>query len=164
VDADGDGAVPDVRHPIHKAAVVHTLSGYCIRLLLPVTVMASFLLFQFYLREGRHSTADIVIIYVLLGGAFLMEMTSLVSALLSTWTFPFLCTTWWSTLRHAGLCSGRWHQLRRMALSLCRLALSTRIADFFRLSRRWSGTMGKYNMLNVCTAKKPGRLLAGMML
>jgi hypothetical protein len=111
-----------------KAAVVHTLSGYCIHLVSPVAVVASILLFQLYFREGRHSTADIVITYILLGGAFLMEMTSLVSALLSTWTFSFLCTTRWSTLRHAGLCSGRWHRLRRMALSLRRLALSTRIA------------------------------------
>ncbi|KAK3145284.1 hypothetical protein QOZ80_4AG0326710 [Eleusine coracana subsp. coracana] len=144
-----------------KAALVHTLPGYCIRLLSPVAVVACFLLFQFYGREGRHSTADVVITYVLLGAAFLMETTSLLSALLSTWTFSFLCATWWSGLRHAALCSGRWHWFRRTALSLRRLALSTQIADFFRLSRRWSGTMGQHNMLDMCTAR-PGRL-AGML-
>ncbi|TVU04288.1 hypothetical protein EJB05_47150, partial [Eragrostis curvula] len=140
-----------------KAALIHTLPGYCIRLLSPVAVVASVLLFQFYGIEGRHSTADLVITYVLLGAAFLMEMTALLSALFSTWTFSFLCTTRWSGLRHAALCSGRWHRLRRMVLSLRRLALSTRVSDFFRLSRRWSGTMGQYNMLDMCTAR-PSRL------
>ncbi|GJN12070.1 hypothetical protein PR202_ga30315 [Eleusine coracana subsp. coracana] len=43
-----------------KAALVHTLPGYCIRLLSPVAVVACFLLFQFYGREGRHSTADVI--------------------------------------------------------------------------------------------------------
>ncbi|PUZ46189.1 hypothetical protein GQ55_7G030400 [Panicum hallii var. hallii] len=139
-----------------KAPVLHTLPGYCIRVVSPLAVVASFLLFLFYGREGNRST-DITITYVLLGSAFLMEMTSLLSALWSTWTFSFLCATRWSGLRHSALCLERWHKLRRMVLSLRRLAHSTRIAGFFRLSRRWSGTMGQYNMLEMCTAR-PGRL------
>lgn len=68
-----------------------------------------------------------------------------------------LCATRWTGLRHAALCLERWHKLRCMVLSLRRLAHSTRIAGFFRLSRRWSGTMGQYNMLEMCTARH-GRL------
>ncbi|XP_062183712.1 uncharacterized protein LOC133887753 [Phragmites australis] len=139
-----------------KAAVVHTLRGYCIRVVSPLAVAASLLLFQFNGREG-HSSADVAITYLLLGSAFLTEMTSLLSALLSTWTFSFLCATRWSGLRHAALCSERWHRLRDVVLSIRRLAYSTRVYDLFRLSRRWSGTMGQYNMLEMCTAK-PGRL------
>ncbi|RCV32654.1 hypothetical protein SETIT_7G020000v2 [Setaria italica] len=139
-----------------KAPVLHTLPGYCIRVVSPLAVVASLLLFLFYGREGNRRT-DIAITYILLGSAFLMEMTSLLSALWSTWTFSFLCATQWSGLRHAALCLERWHKLRRMVLSLRRLAHSIRITGFFRLSRRWSGTMGQYNMLEMCTTR-PGRL------
>ena len=139
-----------------KAPVLHTLAGYCIRVVSSLAVVASFLLFLFYGREGNRST-DVTITYVLLGSAFLMEMTLLLSALWSTWTFFFLCATRWSGLRHAALCLERLHKLRCMVLSLRRLAHSTRIAGFFRLSRRWSATMGQYNMLEMCTAV-PGRL------
>jgi hypothetical protein len=137
-----------------KAPVIHTLRGYCIRVVSPLAVAASLLLFQFYGREGAR-TADIAVTYALLGGAFLMETTALLSALCSTWTFSFLCATRWSGLRHSALCLERWHRLRRMVLSLRRLAHSTRIAGFFRLSRKWTGTMGQYNMLEMSTAR-PG--------
>jgi hypothetical protein len=136
-----------------KAPVLHTMPGYCIRVVSPFTVVASLLLFQFYGREGNR-IADVAITYALLGSAFLMEMTSLLSAFWSTWTFSFLCATRWSGLRHSALCLERWHRLRRMVLSLRRLAHSTRIAGCFRLSRRWSGTMGQYNMLQMCTATR----------
>ncbi|KAF8666045.1 hypothetical protein HU200_053748 [Digitaria exilis] len=141
-----------------KAPVIHTLPGYSIRIVSPLAVVASLLLFLFYGIEGNRST-DVAITFVLLGSAFLMEMISLLSALGSTWTFSFLCATRWSNLRHTALCLERWHQLRRMVLSLRRLAHSTRITGFFRLSRRWSGTMGQYNMLEMCTAR-PRRLAA----
>ncbi|KAL5676543.1 hypothetical protein ACJX0J_012674, partial [Zea mays] len=140
-----------------KAPVLHTLPGYCIRVVSPLAVVASLLLFQFYGREEGDRTADVAITYALLGSAFLMETTALLSALWSTWTFFFLCATRWSGLRHSALCLKRWHRLRRMILSLRRLAHSTGIAGFFRLSRRWTGTMGQYNMLKMCTAK-PGCL------
>jgi len=136
-----------------RAPVLHTMPGYCIRVISPFTVVAFLLLFQFYGSEGNR-IADVAITYVLLGSAFLMEMTSLLSAFWSTWTSSFLCATRWSGLRHSALCLNRWHRLRRMVLSVGRLAHSTRIAGFFRLSRRWSGTMGQYNMLQMCTAKR----------
>ncbi|RLM73506.1 hypothetical protein C2845_PM15G01320 [Panicum miliaceum] len=69
-----------------KAPVLHTLPGYCIRVVSPLAVVASFLLFLFYGRDGNRST-DVTI----------------------------------------------------------------------TLSRRWSGTMGQHNMLEMCTAR-PGRL------
>ncbi|KAF8650252.1 hypothetical protein HU200_064010 [Digitaria exilis] len=143
-----------------KAPVIHTLPGYSIRIVSPLAVVASLLLFLFYGIEGNRST-DVAITFVLLGSAFLMEMISLLSALGSTWTFSFLCATRWSNLRHTALCLERWHQLRRMVLSLRRLAHSTRITGFFRLSRRWSGTIGQYNMLEMCTARP--RRLAGIL-
>ncbi|CAN6194361.1 unnamed protein product [Urochloa humidicola] len=137
-----------------KAAVVHTLGGYCIRAISPLVVLASFLLFQFHgISEGLNSV-DVRITYALFAGAFFMETTSLLSALWSTWTFSFLCATPWSGLRHAAFCSERWHRLRRVVLSLRRLAYNTPADCYFSfLSRRWSGTMGQYNMLDMCTAR-----------
>ncbi|ONM18885.1 hypothetical protein ZEAMMB73_Zm00001d004424 [Zea mays] len=79
-----------------KAPVLHTLPGYCIRVVSPLAVVASLLLFQFYGREEGDRTADVAITYALLGSAFLMETTALLSALWSTWTFFFLCATRWS--------------------------------------------------------------------
>jgi hypothetical protein len=126
-----------------KAPVLHTMPGYCIRVISPFTVVAFLLLFQFYGSEGNR-IADVAITYVLLGSAFLMEMTSLLSAFWSTWTSSFLCATRWSGLRHSALCLNRWHRLRRMVLSVRRLAHSTRIAGFFRLSRRFFATVPEH--------------------
>ena len=89
-----------------KAPVLHTLAGYCIRVVSSLAVVASFLLFLFYGREGNRST-DVTITYVLLGSAFLIEMTLLLSALWSTWTFSFLCATRWSGLLGMLLCVWR---------------------------------------------------------
>uniref|UniRef100_A0A0D3HTM2 DUF4220 domain-containing protein n=1 Tax=Oryza barthii TaxID=65489 RepID=A0A0D3HTM2_9ORYZ len=138
-----------------KAAVIHTWTGYCIRIVSSLTVAASFLLFQLYGKEGQSSRADITITYVLLSSSLLMEMASLLSALWSTWTFSFLCATRWTSLRHAALCSKKWHCLRNMVLSFRRLAYSTGIWSYLSLSRRWSGTLGQYNMLDACTARPP---------
>uniref|UniRef100_A0A0D9XYR7 DUF4220 domain-containing protein n=1 Tax=Leersia perrieri TaxID=77586 RepID=A0A0D9XYR7_9ORYZ len=136
-----------------KAAVVHTWTGYCIRIASVLALATSFLLFQLYGKEGQSSRADIIITYVLLSASLLMEMTSLLSALLSTWTFSFLCATRWASLRHAALCSEKWHRLRNMVLSFRRLAYSTGIWSYLSLSRGWSGTLGQYNMLDDCTAR-----------
>ncbi|OEL33280.1 putative pentatricopeptide repeat-containing protein [Dichanthelium oligosanthes] len=133
-----------------KAAVVHTLHGYCIRVASSLAVATSLLLFRFSNKAG-YSRVDVAITYILLAGALLLETTSLLSALFSTWTFAFLCTTRWSCLRHTMLCSGRWEQLRRVVVSLHRLAYATGIAVCLRLSRRWHGTMGQYSMLDKCT-------------
>ncbi|RLN28414.1 hypothetical protein C2845_PM05G01200 [Panicum miliaceum] len=134
-----------------KAAVVHTLHGHCIRVASSLAVATSLLLFRFSNKAAGYSRVDVAITYTLLGGALLLETTSLLSALFSTWTFAFLCTTRWSRLQHAVLCSGRWSKLRRVVVSLHRLAYATGIAVCFRLSRRWHGTMGQYSMLDKCT-------------
>uniref|UniRef100_A0A0E0GXJ5 DUF4220 domain-containing protein n=1 Tax=Oryza nivara TaxID=4536 RepID=A0A0E0GXJ5_ORYNI len=98
-----------------KAAVIHTSIGYTIRTLSPIAIATSFLLFHFSGSKGNHRGVDIIVTYVLLGGALVMETTSLLSALGSSWALDFLCAMRWSWLRHAALCTGRWHRLRRMA-------------------------------------------------
>uniref|UniRef100_A0ACD5XYV2 Uncharacterized protein n=1 Tax=Avena sativa TaxID=4498 RepID=A0ACD5XYV2_AVESA len=133
-----------------KAAVIHTLVGYCIRFITIVATAAVFLLFQFSGGDG-YSRVDVVITYILVGGAFLLELRSLLAAVLSSWTLAFLCGTRWRWLQHAVLCSGRWNRLRHVAASLHRFIGIVGLGSYSRSARRWSGTMGQYNMLHLCT-------------
>lgn len=139
-----------------KAAVVHTWYGYCIRFMTPFATAGALLLFHFSNGLGGLSGVDVAITYALLGGALFMEVTALLGAIGSTWTLAFLCAlpmrcSW---LRHALVCSGRWHRLRRLLLTLSRLDIRTR--------RRWSGTIGQYNLLHLCAcgSSDPLRRLA----
>ncbi|KAM0863922.1 hypothetical protein ACQ4PT_044284 [Festuca glaucescens] len=123
-----------------KAAVAHTLFGYLVRVVSPLTTAASLVLFQLTAKQG-YSRADIAITYVLMGGAVFMETTSLLNALGSSWTFAFLSTTRWQWLRYGALCNERWDRLRRLVVSL----------GYRYKPRRWSYTIGQYNMLHFCT-------------
>uniref|UniRef100_A0A0E0P551 DUF4220 domain-containing protein n=1 Tax=Oryza rufipogon TaxID=4529 RepID=A0A0E0P551_ORYRU len=86
--------------------------GYIIRIMAPIAIVASLLLFHFN-GKGGHNRIDVIITYVLLGGALVLETRSLLRSLWSTWGLVFLCDTRWSWLRHVALCSGRWHRLRQ---------------------------------------------------
>ncbi|KAG2570421.1 hypothetical protein PVAP13_7KG053018 [Panicum virgatum] len=94
-----------------KAGVIHTWSGYGIRVASSLTAAASILLFSFSSKDGQ-SRVDVAVSYTLLAGALLLEMMSLLRALGSSWTYAFLCKTQWTWLRDAALCSGRWDRLR----------------------------------------------------
>ncbi|XBI97968.1 hypothetical protein VPH35_018254 [Triticum aestivum] len=133
-----------------KAAVVHTFSGYLVRVVSPLTVTTSLLLFQFTSKDG-HSTTDVAITYVLLGGAVLMETTSLLNALASSWTFAFLSVTRWRWLRYTTLCNERWDRFRRAVMWLHRLVKRGAGGDSWYKSRRWSNSIGQYNLLHFCT-------------
>nr|CAE04412.2 OSJNBb0040D15.2 [Oryza sativa Japonica Group] len=135
-----------------KAAVIHTSIGYTIRTLSSIAIATSFLLFHFSGSKDNHRGVDIIVTYVLLGGALVMETTSLLSALGSSWALDFLCAMRWSWLRHAALCTGRWHRLRRMVLSLRRL-ITTMTAGYLNRSRGWSGTIGQLNLLSFRAAQ-----------
>uniref|UniRef100_A0A0A9CIU6 DUF4220 domain-containing protein n=1 Tax=Arundo donax TaxID=35708 RepID=A0A0A9CIU6_ARUDO len=93
-----------------KAAVIHTWPGYCIRFTSSLVVPASLLLFHSSGKAGQNRV-DVPVTYTLLAGAFLMETTSLLNELGSTWAHAFLCTTRWSWLRYAALCTGGWDRL-----------------------------------------------------
>ncbi|XP_048539363.1 uncharacterized protein LOC125518587 [Triticum urartu] len=136
-----------------KAAVVHTAAGYLVRVVSPLTIAASLVLFQLTPKDS-HIGADVAITYVLLGGALFMETTSLVNALGSSWTFAFLSTTRWRWLRYVALCNGRWDSLRRRVVSLHHLVKGGfpggSSTNRYK-SRRWSYIIGQYNMLHLCT-------------
>ncbi|KAI4968852.1 hypothetical protein ZWY2020_046182 [Hordeum vulgare] len=133
-----------------KAAIVHTWHGYAIRFTSPLAIVAATVLFGFHNKEGQ-SRHDVIITYTLLVATFLLDTRWLLRALGSTWMRAFLQCTW---LHHAVLCTGRWRWLRSVVVFL----------DFGRLRlrapprgpsryRRWSGTVGQYNLLRECTQK-----------
>uniref|UniRef100_A0ACD5ZJ67 Uncharacterized protein n=1 Tax=Avena sativa TaxID=4498 RepID=A0ACD5ZJ67_AVESA len=136
-----------------KAAVVHTLFGYVVRVISPLTAAASLLLFLFTSKDG-HGRADIVITYVLLAGAVFMETTSLVNALGSSWTFAFLSTTRWRWIRYSALCNQRWDRLRRAVVSLRHLFNGG--GSRYKSARLSNTIIGQYNMLHFCTRAADG--------
>ncbi|CAM0870392.1 unnamed protein product [Alopecurus aequalis] len=138
-----------------KAAVIHTWFGYTVRLVSPLAIVASLLLFRLT-RKDAHREADVVITYVLYGGAMFMETTSLLNALGSSWAYAFLSRTRWRGLRYAALCNQRWDRLRRFVVYLHHLV---KVGGGSRYaSRRWSRTIGQYNMLHYCTRSESALL------
>uniref|UniRef100_J3LVI9 DUF4220 domain-containing protein n=1 Tax=Oryza brachyantha TaxID=4533 RepID=J3LVI9_ORYBR len=142
-----------------KARVISSWTGYCIRVISPLVTAGSLLVFHFNGKDGQN-IVDIAISYVLLGGAFLLEVTSLLGALSSSWTFPFLCATRWKWLRHVALCRGRWQLFRRKIVSLRHLF---KVMGISTPSRRWSGSMGQYNMLHFCSRRGTSCNLLGFL-
>ncbi|CAL5028953.1 unnamed protein product [Urochloa decumbens] len=116
-----------------KAAVIHTWYGCFIRVVSPVATVAAFVLFEINSKEG-YNRNDVTISYILLVGAMILEMASLVTAVGSTWT-------------RAWLYDKKWHQLHDQLVAL---------RQIFRAGkrRRWSGSVGQYNLLLSCAHSK----------
>ncbi|CAD6343858.1 unnamed protein product [Miscanthus lutarioriparius] len=127
-----------------KAAVIHSWWGCCIRVISPVATAIAFLLFRIT-SKGGHKEKDVVITYVLLAGALLLETASLVRAAGSTWTAAFLHAKKWCHL----------YEFQDFRVFL-------RAASY----RRWSGTVGQYSLLQSWghdMAKPTGSRMAGRM-
>uniref|UniRef100_A0A0E0LT76 DUF4220 domain-containing protein n=1 Tax=Oryza punctata TaxID=4537 RepID=A0A0E0LT76_ORYPU len=80
-----------------KASVIHTRYGYCIRVISLLGTASAFFLFQFNVRDG-FSRVDATITYILFVGAFLLDITSVLRIIGSTWTCFFLRTRKWDRL------------------------------------------------------------------
>uniref|UniRef100_A0A0D3FS94 DUF4220 domain-containing protein n=1 Tax=Oryza barthii TaxID=65489 RepID=A0A0D3FS94_9ORYZ len=112
-----------------KAAVIHTWYGRCIRVFsLPATV-AALLLFHFSRRDAYH-IVDSAVTYALLIGAILLEITTLLRTVGSSWTCAFLHTRKWD-----------WP---------CNLVMFTRQIVKAGRSRLWLDSIGQYNLLDFC--------------
>ncbi|CAO2189911.1 unnamed protein product [Urochloa humidicola] len=141
-----------------KASLAHTCQariGYlAIRLMSPSAYAAAGWLFWLYSnKEGRQLRGSFVpITYLLLCAAFTMDVVWLLRALGSTWTYYLLkeVQRWpWACFHRKVLCSGMWLWLHRAVVYLDPLRLVFSI-DPVR-HRRWSGTIGRYNLLDECT-------------
>ncbi|XP_037438976.1 uncharacterized protein LOC119306998 [Triticum dicoccoides] len=113
-----------------KAAVIHTWYGLFIRVTALSTTLAAFLLFQLSIKDG-FSEVDITVSYILVVGALLLEIASVLRSIGSTWTCDLI---------H----SRKWHRLLHMAVSLRRCVGA-------QSYRSWSGTISQYNLLHLCT-------------
>jgi hypothetical protein len=113
-----------------KAAVIHNWYGYCIRVATPLAVVLAFFLFKLSPKQG-YTTTDVAVTYILLVGAFTLEMLSVLRAVVSTWTCDFLYDRGWYRLPGLIQCL-RW---------------------VFEAagSRRWSGSIGQYSLLHFCS-------------
>ncbi|RLM70269.1 uncharacterized protein C2845_PM17G03070 [Panicum miliaceum] len=71
-----------------KAAVIYTWYGFCIHLIPLLGTTSAFKLFQLSIGStgDGYSRVDVVITYVLLAGALVLEAMSLCKAILSSWT------------------------------------------------------------------------------
>lgn len=116
-----------------KSVVIHTNYGCCIRVIAPLATVTAFVLFQISTKEG-HNRHDITISYILLGGALVLEMASLVRAVGSTWTLAWLYYKNW-----------RWLHDQLLAF---------RQVFGAGKHRRWSGSIGQYNLLLSCACDK----------
>uniref|UniRef100_A0A453MH46 DUF4220 domain-containing protein n=1 Tax=Aegilops tauschii subsp. strangulata TaxID=200361 RepID=A0A453MH46_AEGTS len=117
-----------------KAAVIHNWYGYCIHIFLPLATIAASVLFHLNGNKNSYSRVDVAITYILLVSAFLLDMVSVLCIFGSTWTCNFLLTRGWSRL---GL----------IVLSLRRHVKASRV-------RRWSGSIGQFNLLRFCSRDK----------
>ncbi|XP_066165575.1 uncharacterized protein [Oryza sativa Japonica Group] len=135
-----------------KKVMVQTWGGYAIRFASPFLGATAFLLFWFHSKQGQ-ATADVVITYVLLGGAVILDIKWLLRAVVSTWTYSYLNDRPRSWLHHALLCSGKWRMLRRfiLSLNLFRFLANNKKPTRYRM---WLGTIGQYNLLRECTREE----------
>ena len=139
-----------------KAAVIHTWYGFCIRIVSVLGTATTFLLFHLHLtrssgrggnNNNEYNRRDVIVSYVLLVGALVLEAISLFKALVSTWT---------RSLLHSHIHS---HRGRHRALDF----LGERVQP--ARSRLWQGSIGQYNLFHLCTrdSNKLGSRLAKKM-
>ncbi|CAN6234188.1 unnamed protein product [Urochloa humidicola] len=132
-----------------KAVVIHTWYGFCIRVIAPVATVAAFVLFLISSKHG-HSRHDVAISYVLLVGALVLEMTSLVRAVGSTWTRALLYDRIKQEERLSANSKNIWRWGRWLHDEL---VVYRQMAGAAR-NRRWSGSVGQYNLLLSCARGK----------
>jgi hypothetical protein len=124
-----------------KAVVIHTWYGCFVRVVAPLATVTTFILFLITGKE-KYSRQDVIISYVLLVGALVLEAVSVVRAAGSTWTAAWLYDR-------------KYHWLHDELRALRQVIGA---ADY----RRWSGSVGQYNLLLSCAQGKgrdPPKLL-----
>ncbi|CAL4987844.1 unnamed protein product [Urochloa decumbens] len=132
-----------------KAAKIQTcLISYVIRIVSPVTTATMAMLF-WYSSKAAQRGVDVIITYILLMVTFCLDVRWLLRVTASTWTYAFFNNakreSW---LKHEVLCTGRWHRIRRLIVSLDprQLLLRQQRGNY----RLWTGVIGKYNLLDEC--------------
>ncbi|CAM0908436.1 unnamed protein product [Alopecurus aequalis] len=136
-----------------KAPVIHTWYGYCIRVISPMaaTVAAVLVLRQFSEKDGYYyNRLDVTATYVLLAGAVVLEITSLLRAMFSSWAHAELA----SSSCGEGPCCLLLLRVLTFPRNLVKCAM--RKAGM-PISRYWSGSMGQHNFIHLCTHSRDSR-------
>lgn len=114
-----------------KAAVIHTRYGCFIRIISPLSALAASLLFLFGSKDA-YGRVDIIVTYVLLAGAVVLEIASSLRAAGSSWACASFHAQGWHRL-----CSAVMH-IRQLLKSGAR-------------RRTCLDSLGQYNLLDLCT-------------
>ncbi|KAF7006378.1 hypothetical protein CFC21_021427 [Triticum aestivum] len=136
-----------------KAELIHTWYGHCIRLTsLAATATALRLLFLGLSDKDGYNRVDVAATYVLLAGAVVLEITSLLRAMCSSWSLQQMIT----------LARGHTVVSRRLVYLFYPAFLCGHLVRFAlpRLGiqiRCWSGTMGQHNWIYMCSHCKDSR-------
>ncbi|XP_051199052.1 uncharacterized protein [Lolium perenne] len=142
-----------------KAELIHTWYGYCIRVFSLLATVAALLLFRRLIsEEDGYRRADVTATYVLLAGAVVLEITSVLRAMFSTWTYGKL-------IRRRRYCGCVARALARLALiplwfrshAVAMYEICRERAGIGASSRYWSGTMGQHNLIYMCSHCKDSR-------
>ncbi|CAN6334039.1 unnamed protein product [Urochloa humidicola] len=132
-----------------KAGQVHTWRGYFLRFLSPLATAVAFALFGLYPKD-RVQQVDVIITYVLLSAALLLDVVWLVAALGSTSAKKFFEDKpgFWFHFHHEIQCRGWWQCLNRI----------TELLHPWRLLGigpscygSCSGSIGRYDLVQECT-------------
>jgi hypothetical protein len=131
-----------------KAILAHTWHYYLIRFLSPLFTAAAAFLFCFWLHHPDPDKQQqqgvrgsfVGITYALLAITFLTDVAWLLRALGSTWAYAYF---------QAAGTSSWWCRIHRIVVRLDPLRLFCRNPVSHR---RWSGTIGRYHLLDECTA------------
>ncbi|KAM0901141.1 hypothetical protein ACQ4PT_020182 [Festuca glaucescens] len=119
-----------------KAMVMCTWQGICIRVISPLATIASFLVFRILSDKDGYNSVDVTATYILLVGAGVLEITSVVRLIFSTWGMRSLRRWRW------GWCM--W--LVRQLVSLHQLTYWL-MQKAGMHTMYWSGTMEQLNLL-----------------
>ncbi|CAL5027980.1 unnamed protein product [Urochloa decumbens] len=141
-----------------KAEVICSWYGLCIRIFSALAIVITLLLFHLLLLLDYHhrkpnssySIVDVSITYVLLGGAVILELTSLLRAVFSSWTCALFAKA------HARKKLGvkvLWRVIGRGIMSLRRLVGAANLRK-----RYWSGSIGQHDLFDLGVRSRDSRI------
>ncbi|XBI88533.1 hypothetical protein VPH35_026497 [Triticum aestivum] len=138
-----------------KTELIHSWYGYCIRVAsLLVTVTALMWFCQAGEKDG-FSRVDVTATYVLLVGAVILEIISLLRAMLSSWILQQMIPFSTDDRSTSGVSAALMSLFCPAYLS--RLLFICAIRKVGIQTRHWSGSMGQHNLIYMCSHCKDSR-------
>uniref|UniRef100_A0ACD5XZV7 Uncharacterized protein n=1 Tax=Avena sativa TaxID=4498 RepID=A0ACD5XZV7_AVESA len=127
-----------------KAVVMCTWQGICIRFISSLATLAAFILFHRFSDKYGYNRVDVAATYILLVGAGVLEITSVLRLIFSSWTMQGMMRSNRSCCKAIGL---GLESARKLVYS------SMRKADVHTMY--WSGSMGQ---LDLCSPTRDSRI------